>query len=177
MHRPGSALKEARQSATAWVTKAPESPYFVTEDGRPWTPVGQNDAITWPEFAGLYRRKSLSETEGYLRMLAESGVTCLRLMLEYSQTGYRYFERRTGDFNPHLVQVWDDIFDLCRRHGLKILLTPYDTFWMWNKWKHHPYNTCNGGPCGSRTRWLLCGETRNRIKARLNFVTERWGGD
>ncbi|HYP08388.1 MAG TPA: hypothetical protein VER03_19295, partial [Bryobacteraceae bacterium] len=79
--------------------------------------------------------------------------------------------------NPYLLQLWDDIFHLCRRYDLKILLTPYDTFWMWNHWRHHPYNKMNGGPCGSRNQWLLCPDTRERIKRRFDFVTQRWGGD
>ena len=164
-------------SADTWICKSADSPYFVNALGESWTPIGQNDALTWPELAGLYRRRNLSEADAYLRMLAECGVTCLRLMLEYSQTGYRYFERKDGSFNPFLVRMWDDIFDLCRRYGLKVLLTPYDTFWMWRKWKSHPYNSVNGGPCGTRSGWLTCSETRERIKRRLDFATERWGCD
>jgi hypothetical protein len=164
-------------TARPWIFKSAHAPYFLTEDGQPWTPIGQNDAITWPDLAGLYRRRDPSTAEAYIRMLADHGVTCLRLMLEYSQTGYRYFERKTGAFNPYLVQVWDDVFDLCRRYGLRILLTPYDTFWMWIKWRHHPYNKANGGPCGSRGSWTLCADTRKLIKRRLEFATERWGGD
>jgi hypothetical protein len=171
------AAQQWNPSALDWISKASDAPYFVTEDGAPWTPIGQNDAITWPDLAGLYKRTDIAAAEKYIRMLAEHGVTCLRVMLEYCQTGYRYFERKNGSFNPLLVQLWDDLFDLCRRHGLKILLTPYDTFWMWNKWKLHPYNRSNGGPCDSRSRWLLCAETRKLIKRRLDFATQRWGGD
>ncbi|HYP14174.1 MAG TPA: hypothetical protein VEQ63_09635, partial [Bryobacteraceae bacterium] len=165
------------QSAQSWISKASGIPYFLTSAGEPWAPIGQNDAITWPEFADLYKGRSMATTEAYLRMLAEHGVTCLRLMMEYSQTGYRYFERNNGSFNPFLVELWDTVFNLCRQYGLKVLLTPYDTFWMWNKWKKHPYNTSNGGPCGSRNQWLLCGDTRKRIKRRLDFATQRWGWD
>lgn len=174
---PGPGGVPGTLSTHSWICKAQEAPYFVDEDGHPWTPIGQNDAITWPEFGDLYRRRSRAGADAYMRMLAEHGVTCLRLMLEYSQTGYRYFERRDGSFNPHLVQLWDDIFELCRRYGMRVLLTPYDTFWMWNKWKKHPYNRANGGPCANRNQWLLCGDTRKRIKRRLDFVTERWGWD
>ena len=165
------------QSAQSWISAIEGVPYFTTSDGESWTPIGQNDAITWPEFSDLYKRRSLAAAEAYIRMLAEHGVTCLRLMLEYSQTGYRYFERNHGGFNPTLVQLWDDIFDLCRRYSLKVLLTPYDTFWMWNKWKLHPYNSRNGGPCSNRNQWLVCADTRQRMKRRLDFATERWGWD
>lgn len=159
-----------------WIRVAPEAPYFVTEEGRSWTPIGQNDAITWPDFAGLFRRKNMDAVEGHLAWLAGQGVTCLRFMLEYCQTENRYIERPVGRFQPNMVQLWDDLFALCEQYGLRVLLTPYDTFWMWIRWRHHPYNHAQGGPCSDRSRWLLCPDTLAAIKNRLAFAAERWGG-
>jgi mannan endo-1,4-beta-mannosidase len=51
-----------------------------------------------------------------------------------------------------VVQAWDDLVALCRRVGLRLLLTPFDTFFTWNHWDRHPYNRANGGPCDSRER-------------------------
>lgn len=159
-----------------WVSCVPGLPYFVTESGAAWTPVGQNDAISWPELAGLFRRRGLDAVETHLRYLAASGVTCLRLMLEYAQVRHRYFERPAGQWVPAMVQLWDDLFAMCERIGLRILLTPFDTFWTWLHWKHHPYNGRNGGPLDHPSRLLLCADTRRAIKARLTFAVERWGG-
>jgi mannan endo-1,4-beta-mannosidase len=106
----------------------------------------------------------------------QQGITCLRLMLEYCQVEHRYLEQPVGHFKPHMVQLWDDIFSLCEKYQLRILLTPYDTFWMWRRWSHHPYRQANGGPCGKRSQWLLCPQTRHAIKQRLAFATKRWGG-
>lgn len=69
----------------AWIETPKGVPYFVDDQGQDWTPIGQNDAITWPELAGCFRRRDLATTEAYLSMLARHGVTCLRLMLEYCQ--------------------------------------------------------------------------------------------
>ncbi|MFD3001512.1 hypothetical protein ACFS7Z_14170 [Pontibacter toksunensis] len=159
-----------------WIQVAPDAPYFVTDEGENWTPIGQNDAITWPDFANAFRRKDLKQVEGHLAWLASHGVTCLRFMLEYAQTENRYFERPTGTFSPNMVRLWDNLFELCGKYKIRILLTPVDTFWMWIRWKHHPYNKQNGGPCSHRSQWLLCANTRKAIKNRLTFVTERWGG-
>jgi mannan endo-1,4-beta-mannosidase len=159
-----------------WIQLAPEAPYFVTDQGQPWTPIGQNDAVTWPELAPLFRRQDVAAVDGHLAWLARHGVTVLRLMLEYCQTEHRYLERPVGRFQPNMVQFWDDLFGLCQRHGLRLLLTPYDTFWMWRRWGHHPYNKLHGGPCARRTQWLLCPRTRQAIKNRLSFATARWGG-
>ncbi|UOQ68379.1 hypothetical protein [Hymenobacter volaticus] len=159
-----------------WIQVAPNAPYFITENGHSWTPIGQNDAINWPEFDGLFRRKNMAAVEAHLIWLAAHGVTCLRFMLEYCQTENRYIERPAGNFQFNMVRLWDDLFALCEKHGLRILLTPYDTFWMWIRWKHHPYNKQNGGPCACRSQWLLCPGTLEAIKQRLTFATERWGG-
>jgi hypothetical protein len=159
-----------------WIKVAPDAPYFVTEDGQPWTPVGQNDAISWVEFDGLFRRRDLPAIEAHLTWLRDSGVTCLRLMLEYAQVKHRYIERPMGQFVPAMVTLWDDLFAMCERLGLRILLTPFDTFWTWLRWDWHPYNVANGGCLRHPSEILLCGETRNAIKARFTFVIERWGG-
>jgi len=164
----------AKSGALPWIEVA--GSYFRTETGEPWTPIGQNDAIAWSEFNGLFRRRDLPAVEEHLAWLADHGVTCLRLMLEYAQVRHRYFERRIGQFTPNMVRLWDDLFALCEKHGIRILLTPFDTFWTWLHWRHHPYNRKNGGCLDRPSRMLLCRDTREAIKARLTFAVERWGG-
>lgn len=159
-----------------WISVAPDAPYFVDESGAPWHPIGQNDAISWPDLAGLYRRRDLPAVERHLRWLRDHGVTCLRVMLEYAQGRQYYFEKPAGTFAPHMVQLWDDLFDLCERLGLRILLTPLDTFWTWIRWDHHPWNSRNGGPLESFGRALLSQDMRAALKHRLEFVIRRWGG-
>src|SRR5215831_15727732 len=107
------------------------APYFQLDTGETFTPMGQNDAITWPEFAGLFRRKDTATAKKYVRMLADHGVTVLRLMLEYSQFDKSCFEKPAGKPQKAMIQLWDDIFSLCEENGLRVLLTPYDTFWLW----------------------------------------------
>jgi hypothetical protein len=159
-----------------WIAVAPNAPYFVDEDGVPWHPIGQNDAISWPELEPLFRRRDAPAVERHLCWLRDHGVTCLRLMLEYAQVRHRYIEKPAGRFVPAMVQLWDDLFALCERVGLRILLTPLDTFWMWIHWRHHPWNRANGGPLAHMSQALLCGETRAAVKARLEFAVRRWGG-
>lgn len=159
-----------------WIHVAAGAPYFQTEEGEPWTPVGHNDAITWPSLAGLFRRRDPAAVEGYLRMLRAHGVTTIRLMLEYAHREHRYIERPVGVFPPNMVRLWDDLFTLCERTGIRILLTPFDTYFTWVRWAKHPYNQSNGGPCEDRTKLLVCPATREAVKRRLAFATERWGG-
>ena len=161
--------------ASDWIETRHGVPYFF-EGERGWTPIGQNDAVSWPELDGLFRRRDLPGVEAHLRRLKASGVTCLRLMLEYAHGRHRYIERPAGSFAPNMVRLWDDLFALCERVGLRILLTPFDTFFTWTQWRHHPYNAKNGGPCASRRQLLTCPATRDAIKARIEFATRRWGG-
>lgn len=159
-----------------WINTVPGIPYFQTEAGDPWHPLGQNDAISWRELNPLFGRKDVPAVEAYLKLLADHGVTCMRLMLEYAQVRHRYMETRTGVWSRNMVQFWDDLFALCEQYGIRILLTPFDTFWMWINFKHHPYNQKKGGPLKHPSQALLSRQTREAIKARLSFAAERWGG-
>ncbi|MGK6308595.1 hypothetical protein [Variovorax sp. DT-64] len=151
-------------------------PYFVTSTGQPWTPIGHNDAISWPELAGLFRRRQVDAVRRHLHWLKDHGVTCLRVMLEYAQGRHRYIERPVGRFVDNVVRLWDDLFALCEEVGLYLLLTPFDTFFTWRHWRHHPYNRANGGPTEDRSRLITCAATREAIKRRFEFATRRWGG-
>jgi hypothetical protein len=159
-----------------WISVSPKSPYFITEDGRPWTPIGQNDAIDWPDLAGLFRRRDIEAVRSYFGMLVSSGVSVLRLMLEYCHREHRYFEKPAGVFPADMLNLWDDLFGLCEEFGLRILLTPFDTFWMWRRWRHHPYSASRGGPCANRRQLYVCPATREYVKRRFEFVSRRWGG-
>ncbi len=168
-------LQPLPHPALPWVSVIPGVPYFQTEDGRPFHPIGHNDAISWVDLNPLFRRRDLPAVSAYLADLAANGVTTLRLMLEYAQVRHRYIESAPGVFAPHMVRLWDDLFALCAQHGLRILLTPFDTFWTWLHFHHHPYNTRHGGPLAHPSRTLLDPATRLAIKARLTFAAERWG--
>ena len=167
---------QIRTRSMPWIQVAEGAPYFVDEDGAPFTPIGQNDAISWPDLQGLFRGKDMAAVEGHLRWIKAHGVNTLRLMLEYAQVRHRYFERPAGRFVPAMVQLWDDLFALCEKLELRILLTPVDTFWMWRHWKHLPWNKANGGPLEHMSQVLTCPATRQAIKDRLDFVIRRWGG-
>ena len=164
------------RSGLPWIEVTPGAPYFRDETGAIWHPIGQNDSVDWPELAPLFRRRDLPAVERHLRWLRANGVTCMRLMLEDARGRHRYLERPAGRFVPAMVQLWDDLFALCECIGLRILLTPLDTFWMWTRWQHHPWNKANRGPLDSVRRALLSKEMREALKVRLEFATRRWGG-
>lgn len=158
-----------------WIGCAAGAPYFETESGKSWAPVGFNDAITWPTLAPLYRRRDPVAVERHFAMLRDMGVTCLRLMLDYNQVRHRNLESRCGQFSPAMVQMWDDLIALGEVYGVRFVLTPFDTFWMARRWRTHPYARANGGPSAKMTQMFTCPDTRTAIKNRLGFATRRWG--
>ena len=97
-------------------------------------------------------------------------------MLECAHKKSRYVEIRAGEWAPNMVRMWDDMFGLCERLGLRILLTPVDTFWTWIRWRYHPWNVANGGPVEVPSQLLTSPDARRLIKARLEFAVRRWGG-
>jgi hypothetical protein len=155
---------------------APGGRYFETFDSEPFLFIGPNESINWQGLKPLFRRRDVGRVERYLESLAANGINLLRLMLEYGHTRYRYFERPAGTFNPAMVKLWDDLFDLCGRYGLRILLAPWDNFWMAWRWRFHPYNASNGGPAHGPGAFFTDEATIQATERRLRFVVERWGG-
>lgn len=173
---PRLATPQDAPSTLPWIQVAPGAPYFVDDTGQPFTPIGHNDAVSWFEIDGLYRRRDVPSVEARLRWLRDHGVTVIRVMLEYAQERHRYIERPQGRWVPNMVAYWDDLVSLCERTGMRLLLTPFDTFWMWLHWRHHPYAKANGGCASHPSTMLTCLDTRRAIKNRLSFMVERWGG-
>ena len=160
-----------------YIRRSPNSPYFIDETGASWMPLGHNEATEWPSLRGLYEDGKIGEAESYIRMMVEHGVTCLRLMLEDCQFDDHYFENPVGVWNPRVIRFFDLLFELCRRYGLRLLLTPFDTYWMWIRFQHHPYFAQNGGPAPDREHMLTDPHVREAVKRRFDFAISRWGGD
>ncbi len=172
IHVPAPSRTAGEQPA--WIRTAPGAPYFVTEAGENWTPIGYNDALTWPGLTGLYRRRNLAEVKNYFANIRAQGVTCLRIMMEYSQRDHRYLEWPAGVFQPLLVSLWDDLFALCEAYGIRLLLTPFDSFWMRRRWRRHPYHSANGGPARNSPAGLGAGLPEGRSKS--GSLLRRGGG-
>ena len=165
----------ARRRDLSWVRLAPGRRYFETEEGEPFLIIGQNDALTWPELEGLLGRRDVPAVDQHLGWLRTHGVTTLRVMLEYVGDGL-YLEHRPGEFDPVTVQAIDDLIVLCEKHGLRLLLTPFDTFFTWVMWDEHPYNALRGGPCQRCLDLLTHADGMTAVKRRVSFAVERWGG-
>lgn len=155
---------------------APGGRYFETFDGEPFLFIGPNDSLDWPGLFGLFERCDVATADAYLQSMAGSGVTVLRLMLDYAQNPRLHFENPVGTFVPEMVQMWDDLFARCQALGLRVLLAPFDTFWFDRRWDANPYNAANGGPLARWENWLDNPAAIAAMIRRFEFVIARWGG-
>lgn len=160
---------------SGWISVAPSGRYFQDETGRGFLAIGQNDAITWPGLVELLEGGDPTVAEAYIRDLRANGITISRVMMEYAQFDEGLLENPVGTFVPNVVSFWDTFIALCEKHGLYLILTPFDTFWQVCNWDRHPYNAANGGPCVTMHDWLTAPAVLAAHQARWQFVIERWG--
>jgi hypothetical protein len=160
---------------TGRISVAPSKRYFQDEAGQGFIVLGQNDAITWPGLNTLLDCTDPAATEAYIMDLRAHGINVSRIMLEYAQDSASLLENPIGVFNPRVVEFWDNFIALAEKHGLYLLLTPYDTFWQAHNWETHPYSMTAGGPCPSKRGWLTDPATIAAQKRRWEFVIRRWG--
>ena len=69
----------------------------------------------------------------------------------------------------------DNIFLAARRHGVKLWLTPYDTFWMNQRKDASPYWGTNGGPIDKPIDFLTKPEIIADQERRMKFLIDRYG--
>jgi hypothetical protein len=164
-----------RQPGTMpYVRVAPGGRYFMTEDGVPFLIIGHNDAVPWPILRKLRYEDDLPAVEAHIKMLAEHGVTVVRIMLEYAQSESWFFEDPVGNFAPGSVQYWDNLIGLCERYGVRLLLQFWDTFFMSRRWDRHPYGKPGSGFDGPGS-FCISPTALEAQKVRIGFVIDRWG--
>jgi len=169
-----SAAVPRNPTALPWVQVAPVGRYFMTDDGAPFLLIGQNDAVNWPNMWQLHYEADIGSTERYIQKLAAHGVTVMRMMLEYCHDDAWYLEKPVGRFAPEQVLYWDNVIGLCERHGVRLLLSPWDTFFMARRWEQHPYSA-KGSPFRGPSDFCVHRPAIAAEKARLAFIIDRWG--
>ncbi len=156
------------------VRVAPGRRYFVTEEGAPFLVIGHNDAMPWPGLVPLREERTEVAGEDYLRMLAEHGVTVLRVMLEYGSDDW-LFEDPAGCPRPEAVRYWDRLIRLCEHWGVRLLAVFWDTYHLYREWKRHPYGR-PGGVLGRPEDFCTSPAAIEAQKRRIRFFVDRWGG-
>jgi mannan endo-1,4-beta-mannosidase len=159
-----------------YVQVMPGGRYFVHADGKPFIPLGYNHNPDWPQFdeANPDRETYLPDRpDRYMAHLKANGVNTVRLMIETPQSGN--LEEPIGTFRPEHVRWIDTVVLAARKHGIKLIVTPWDTFWMNLRWDKTPYNPELGGLVKNRLDFITSPEVRKQQKRRLQFMIDRWG--
>lgn len=154
----------------------PKGRFFQHVDGTPFTPIGYNHNPDWEPFVTANPRREDYDpviSDQYMQHLHESGVNVVRLMIETPPSGN--LEDPIGTFSPEHVRWIDNIFLSARKHRIKLIITPWDTFWMNLRWETTPYNPALGGLVKNRIDFITDTEVRKQEKRRLQYMIDRWG--
>jgi mannan endo-1,4-beta-mannosidase len=157
-----------------YVLVAPGGRYFMTEDGEPFLVVGHNEALPWPRMYHMQDERDIATVEAYIKMMAEHGVTVVRIMLEYCEDENWFFEDAEGRPVPSTVQYWDNLVGLCERYKIRLLVQFWDTFFMSRRWEHHPYSAPGSGLDGPGS-FCTSPTALEAQKRRIRFFIDRWG--
>jgi hypothetical protein len=173
---PGAWIK-ADPAKEDYVRVAPGGRYFVHADGSFYTPIGYNHNPEWTDFtlcAPASPSYDPAVTDRFFKMLHDSGVNLIRTMIE-NPLGGAMLEKPVGTFLPEQVAWIDNLVKCARKHDVRLMITPWDTFWMSRQWKDNPYNAANGGPVEKKLDFLTKREVIEGQKKRWKFIIDRWG--
>lgn len=170
-------LFETQVSREDFVRVMPGGRYFVHASGKPFIPLGYNHNPDWTklEEANPSREGEYDPNlpDRYLAHLHDCGVNVLRMMIETPPSGN--LEDPIGTFQPEHVRWLDTVVAAARKHDIKLIVTPWDTFWMNLRWETTPYNPDRGGLVKERLDFITQPAIRAQQKRRLQFLIDRYG--
>lgn len=149
---------------------------FQAADGKPYVPIGYNHNLDWTE---LEKANTLADdydpnaADRWFAKLAANGVNLVRMMVETPPSGN--LEEKVGTFRYEHMLWLDRVVAAARKSGVRLMLTPYDTFWMNVRQETSPYWEANGGPLGYKPGWYEKPELRAAHKRRLHWLIDRYG--
>ncbi|HEX8229883.1 MAG TPA: hypothetical protein VF826_11305 [Chloroflexia bacterium] len=161
-------------SSMPYVGLAPGGRYFMTEDGEPFLVIGHNEALPWPRMYHMQDERDIATVESYVKLMAEHGVTVVRIMLEYCEDEQWFFEDAQGMPVPSTVQYWDNLIGLCERYKIRLLVQFWDTFFLSRRWEYHPYSAPGSGFDGPGS-FCTSPTALEAQKRRIAFFINRWG--
>ncbi|HET6452923.1 MAG TPA: hypothetical protein VFI02_00840, partial [Armatimonadota bacterium] len=184
LQNPGP-LMQTNPSKEDYIRVAPGGRYFVHANGPAtagsrdafFTPIGYNHNPDWTGFSECAVGKPGYDpvfADRFFKKLHGSGVNLVRMMVE-TPGGGNVIEKPLGTFLPEQVAWIDSIVKLARKYDIRLMVTPWDTFWMSNHWDSNPYNIKNGGPVEKKVDFITKREAIEAEKKRLKFLIERWG--
>lgn len=185
------------------VVPSPAGGTLATENGDPFIAVGSSAVPNNLYVRNLYpgdvwasgsnRYVNFSQTpgregdaSGYFDALADSGVTVLRVPLEWIALeaagqgdlprGMYWMEYPAGNYNPDMRTYLDSMIAEAFRTNIKLILHPFSTFNYRAYFNLTPYSTANGGPISSIDDFFQSPGVLNmaidRVKTIIDWVNQ-----
>jgi hypothetical protein len=151
--------------------------YLELSDGRPFIPIGLN--LCWP--AG---GQDEHQMDRWLERLAANGGNMARIWL-----GTNFFDvehDKSGVYDQQKARRIDAIFDLARKHGIRLKLTlenfrEVDPNTPYAKKTPHQvkaiHHVSQGGPAKSMDDWFSGEASREQFRRKLAWYAARYGSD
>ncbi|MBI5525241.1 MAG: hypothetical protein HY897_02825 [Deltaproteobacteria bacterium] len=161
-----------------WVVVAPGGRYFMTEDGKPFVPIGNQVASHFLDFESPVGWEAFIEE--HLARMETYGENVLRIDLDYAPNWtnepheYVGIEADVGSFNnaTHIDKL-DRVFELARNRGVRVHVVPWITSPpMWVTWENNPY----GRRWACPNDFMKAADAIQAFGDRLEWIAGRWGG-
>ena len=151
---------------------------FMDASGKAFVPIGYNHNPDWTEFGHanpMAEEYDPKRADAWCAKLQRNGVNLLRMMVETPPSGD--LEDPIGVFSPEHMIWLDTVVRAARDHGIRLMLTPYDTFWMNLRADTSPYWKANGGPLdpARKSEWYTNPKIREAQKRRNHWLIDRYG--
>lgn len=115
----------------------------------------------------------LENLDGYFARLSASGVNTFRTWVESAAFGS--LETSLGTYSETHAARIDTILDTADRYGIKVMLTPWDTYAMHSNFSSSIYSAAKGGPCATPNEMLTDPTARQYEKQLFQYMIDRWG--
>jgi len=143
---------------------------FVTDGNERYFPFGANRCWGDPRDPYAYFED--------MESLAAAGANCIRVWLV---PWWLPLEAARGVFDPAASARLDAIMSKAEALGLRVILCleQHGNFepegGEIGRWKSHPYNAENGGPCRTTEEFFTSAEARRLFRNKLRYLVARWG--
>lgn len=149
---------------------------FVTDDGRPYVPIGLN--VCW--FTSLER--GTQDYEQWFPLLSTNGGNYARIWLARDRSlGFWATNTSTTNFTPRLDRAWrmDRILELAEQNDIRLIptLLIHRQFRTGTngEWADNPYNITNGGYLTSPSQLFTNAQAAQDMRLYFRYVVARWG--
>jgi hypothetical protein len=147
--------------------------YLRFDQGVPFFGIGHNLAWVHNSRPEVFKR--------YFGLLKKSGCNICRVWI--CDWSFPLESGKMGYYNRESSERLDKILELAHENGIYIILC-LDTYgslmtesgmWGEGRWDVNPYNSKNGGPCGSHDEFFTEPSAVRKYKNKLRYIVARWG--